>query len=345
MDDGAPTGGSSPAPRATVRAQVLARQGVGGRAVLEDLDSRCTLRRGAVRESELPGKRNCQAGVDLRRSFCRRIRHQIANRGPGGFLRELLRRLRAGSLSPHPGIDPQARMHRPHPFDVQHGVDTTGLIWGERLVPGGAATDWAHYWATGYYGIAPSAFAVLLAELDQPGFAWSRFTFVDAGCGKGRALLLALRYPFRRIAGVELSPELAVVAEANLRRFSAPWRLQVPADVVTGDAATVALPDGPLIVYLYHPFAAPVMRRFLDNLNDSLRRQPREIYLIYVNPELDGLIRALTPLIRLWELRPAMTEEDREADLFEAGEEHALCYHFCPAGAGLSRGAGRPGDG
>ena len=50
------------------------------------------------------------------------------------------------------------------------------------------------------------------------------FTFLDIGSGKGRALLLAAEYPFRRIVGVELMPELNSMAEENIRRFASQKR-------------------------------------------------------------------------------------------------------------------------
>ena len=45
------------------------------------------------------------------------------------------------------------------------------------------------------------------------------FTFIDIGSGKGRALLLAADYPFRRILGLELLPGLYRVAQQNIRQF------------------------------------------------------------------------------------------------------------------------------
>lgn len=52
------------------------------------------------------------------------------------------------------------------------------------------------------------------ADLD-----FAEFTFVDLGSGKGRALLMASDYPFRRIVGVELLPALHQIAELNLAQY------------------------------------------------------------------------------------------------------------------------------
>ncbi len=61
--------------------------------------------------------------------------------------------------------------------------------------------------------------------------------------------MLALQYPFARIVGWELSPELTRVASENLQRFRAEWRLDVPVEALAGDATRFALPDGPLVIY------------------------------------------------------------------------------------------------
>ena len=180
----------------------------------------------------------------------------------------------------------------PHPFDVQHGVDTTGLIFGETYGPQNRRGQFknAQYWVTGYYGVAPSAFRAALARLD---LAWERFTFVDIGCGKGRAMLLGLQHPFREIVGVELAPELAAAAERNLAHFKAPWRqTHVESRVITGDATSFDLPGGPLLLFLYHPFAGPVMKRFLAHVKSAVAAVPREVILLYANPELASEIQA-----------------------------------------------------
>ena len=211
-----------------------------------------------------------------------------------------------------------------HGFDRQFGVETSGMIWGDALKAAAGDGEDAAYWATGYYGVAPS---VLWGGLDALGLAWKRFTFVDVGCGKGRAMMLATRYPFREVRGVELSPELAGLAEENLARFAAEWReREVPVTVVVGDATTFALPAGPLVLWLFHPFAAPVMRRFLANVERALEREPREIWMMYSNPELHPMIAAQPWLEVVWDRCLGMSEEDRAADRFGSEWERTVAY-------------------
>ena len=262
------------------------------------------------------------AGVSARRSHLRRARHWIANRGWRGFFGELFwrakLRLKGESIPGRPGPD-----NGPHPFDLAYNVDTTGLVWGEGL-NGVDEKQEAAYWATGYYGVSPSAFDDALKSLP---IDWPSFTFVDIGCGKGRALLLALRYRWGGLLGVELSPELAEVAARNLKSFAATWRQEgVNARIVAGDATTIDLPSGPLVLYLYHPFAAPVMARFLKHVQQALEVEPRPLYLLYTNPELGSMLDRTPWLEKLWDRHFAMTNEDVTADRFGSHYERIAAY-------------------
>jgi SAM-dependent methyltransferase len=262
-----------------------------------------------------------------RSAYLRRARHWIANRGWRGFFEQALWRLEL-KLKGKPMPGRAGPEKGPHPFDREYGVDTTGLIWGEALE---TSSPEASYWATGYYGIAPSAFNT---ALDRLALDWARFTFVDVGCGKGRALLLATRFPFRSLLGIELSPALAAVAQRNLELFRAPWKQpNVDATVIAADATTVALPSGPLLLFLYHPFAAPVMRRFLTHLLTSTGlpgQPPREVYLLYTNPELAALLDATGGLTRLWSQSVVLAPEETAADRFNSTEEHTVAYRLHP---------------
>ena len=210
-----------------------------------------------------------------------------------------------------------------HPFDMEYGTDTSGLISGEELVSG----RWNDLWNTAYYGISPSGFDQMLQPLD---LEWERFTFVDMGSGKGRALLLASRFPFKRIVGVEIAPELSKRAEANIERFSAPWQRCREIEVRTGDAAEFAYPAGPLVLFLYQPFLAPVLKRCMKNFACSLAAEPREVYVVYVNPVFERLMERVPGLARLWERSFAYSDEDLKADRVGAKGDRVVVYRYLP---------------
>ena len=211
-----------------------------------------------------------------------------------------------------------------HPFDERFGVETSGLIYD---LPSGHHND-VHN--NGYFGVAPSVFhGVLLALRGAFTLDFERFTFVDIGSGKGRALLLASDYPFREVAGIEISPELDRIARANIARYASLARNGIerpPITALLGDAAEFQWPAGPLIVYMWNAFTHPVLEKLFHNLENSLLRAPRDIYLIYMHPELESTLLAFPWLELVWREEFLMTEEDYEAWAFPTRAELCALY-------------------
>jgi SAM-dependent methyltransferase len=108
-----------------------------------------------------------------------------------------------------------------------------------------------------------------------------RFDFIDFGSGKGRVLLVASHYPFRRAIGVEFSPELHEIAQENIRRYQSPARRCQAVYSVCADAATFALPEHACVLYFNNPFAGPIFARVLRNLQLARARARRKVYVLY----------------------------------------------------------------
>jgi hypothetical protein len=68
--------------------------------------------------------------------------------------------------------------------------------------------------------------------------------FLDVGAGMGRVVVqAAMSYRFRRVSGVELSPQLHAIAESNFAR-SAPRLRILDVSLVCADAAEFLIPGG-----------------------------------------------------------------------------------------------------
>lgn len=120
---------------------------------------------------------------------------------------------------------------------------------------------------------------------DLTGISPERYTFIDLGCGKGAALLLALDHGFGRVIGVELNDRLVPVAEENLaayarRRGTDPDR----GTVVEGDVVGFRFPPEPLVVFLFNPFGADTLTAVLANLEASVADRPRDVVVAYASP-------------------------------------------------------------
>jgi SAM-dependent methyltransferase len=205
-----------------------------------------------------------------------------------------------------------------HPFDEQFGVETSGLIFAEDL-RSGTKRD---LYNTGYFGIAPSAFRQILDRLQ---LNFEEFTFIDLGSGKGRALLIASGYPFRSIIGVELSTKLHEISLSNLATFRGEKRC-LDVRSIQGDATEFNFPAGPLVVYLWNSFDGPVFTAVLANLEATLAREPREIFILYIEPTLDSVLEASTSWRKLWRAEFKMSDEDYAASAFPPRAEICSAY-------------------
>jgi SAM-dependent methyltransferase len=214
-----------------------------------------------------------------------------------------------------------------HPFDEQFGVETSSLISAEDLASGKTED----LYNAGYFGVAPSVFRQILMRLDLD---FNKYTFVDLGSGKGRALLVASEYPFQAIIGVELSPELQAIAVANIARYRVPGQQCQNLRSIEGDATEFKFPDGSLVVYLWNPFEAPVFTRVLANLEATLARQPRETYIVYIQPDLEALLEASRSWRKLWRDEFQLSNEDYAAHAFPTRAETCSVYRSVLPGAG-----------
>jgi hypothetical protein len=207
-----------------------------------------------------------------------------------------------------------------HPFDAEFGTDTGGLIAAEELLDSHRCKSIHN---TGFYATAPSMFEQAFALLP---IDFERFTFIDLGAGKGRILLLASNFPFRRVLGVELIPELQAIATRNIARYRPAARQCEDVQCILSDVCDFVFPAGPLVIFMWHPFVGPIFERVMENLDQSLRRDPREIYLVYLRPDLEYVVQRIPRLRKLWQSRFTMTERDFDAYIFPDQSEVCVAY-------------------
>jgi SAM-dependent methyltransferase len=108
---------------------------------------------------------------------------------------------------------------------------------------------------------------------------------VDFGCGKGAVLAKFARYPFSDIYGIDLSPVLIRICEANLRKLGLD-RIHVRCI----DASRFMEMEQITHFYFANPFVGKTFQTVVRNIIDSYDRNPREICLIYYHPVCHELI-------------------------------------------------------
>jgi hypothetical protein len=183
-------------------------------------------------------------------------------------------------------------------YDWDYRVNTTsGAVgWRDRLLG---------MFHSAYQPTEPAAFHEMIGAVQQvldsgrEVLGFRDFTFIDLGSGKGRTLLMASDYPFRRIVGVELLPSLHKIALENLRQYKSESQKCFALESICADATDFPLPQDPLVIFLFNPFPESGMRKVVANLEQSLRKHPRPVYLLYHNPLLEHTLSERGPLKKI----------------------------------------------
>jgi hypothetical protein len=216
-------------------------------------------------------------------------REQARAKGAAGagflLVRELWRFVRAST--------PAQRRQRygDMEYDWEQHVDTTSgaVDWRVRLLG---------IFHSPYQPTDPALFREMMAALP---IDFREFTFIDIGSGKGRTLLLASEYAFRKIVGVEVITELHRAAEENVARYrmrpdpaipplaglSHPG---LPIETLCMDAREFVFPETPLLVYLFNPLPKAGLRQVVCHLEESWKRVPRPVWIVYHNPLLEPML-------------------------------------------------------
>jgi SAM-dependent methyltransferase len=199
-----------------------------------------------------------------------------------------------------------------HPFDLEFGTRTSGLIAGRHLKSGHRNDRYS----TAYFAVAPSVMQGLVVRWrrSRPIAPIDEFTFVDLGAGMGRAILLASEYRFRSVVGVELNPTLARIARKNAALWRAAGKALAPMRVVCRDAVEFAFPAGPCVAFLFNPFNAQVMRRLLDSLAKSFAGRPGQLDILYANSEQEKVLERQAGFARLFKGQVSRSRADAIAD-------------------------------
>lgn len=159
-------------------------------------------------------------------------------------------------------------------FDRRCRTETEQPVYPEQLsLPAESAADALFYAATPVRDFR----RVVRAS----GVVPQEFTFLDLGCGKGRALMLAQEFGFARVIGVEADRRLYEIAARNLSR----WREQQPAapatELVHQDARHVQLPGGNLFIYLFNPFHGALLDEVVARIARAARDPSRKLIIAY----------------------------------------------------------------
>jgi SAM-dependent methyltransferase len=113
-------------------------------------------------------------------------------------------------------------------------------------------------------------------------------TFLDIGCGKGRAISVAAYYGFEKIIGVDFSKELCDDAINNTDFLKQKFSLAT-FTIINEDAFDFEIPDDVTTIFLFNPFDKVITYAVLENIMDSYKKNARTIRVLYANPQYKSI--------------------------------------------------------
>ncbi len=170
-------------------------------------------------------------------------------------------------------------------YDIKHKTDTTNIIMLDRLEVVSEHKGEGVEYCPSNKDILKIVFEYLKLNYDVKNMG-----FLDFGCGKGRVLLSAQKAGFKKIVGVDFSPELCAIAKKNTEKL----KLQ-NIEVVSHCATTYQIPQDIDVIYLYNPFNGSVMSKVVENI----KSRDKKSIVVYVNPTCRDMFRDFNPLFEI----------------------------------------------
>ena len=180
-------------------------------------------------------------------------------------------------------------------FDLKYGIETSAHVHLENLDFNDEQKEQS-YWYEGTYVVQ---LRKLFNHLQIP----KEKIFIDIGSGKGRVLLIAAEYGFKKINGLELSSKLCEIAKKNVSIFMRKKSFSSDIEIINDNALHYNFTDKEDIIFLYSPFGEQILEQLIVNLKNSLKQSKRSIKIIYVNPIHGNVIKNNITVFKTTSLR------------------------------------------
>lgn len=181
-------------------------------------------------------------------------------------------------------------------FDLRYRTETHRFVeLNDLAVPSGNKSH-----ANGYMGTRIVPLRRVLQRL-KPMLPRER-VLLDLGCGKGRVLMVASEFGFRRAKGVDFVGDFCRVARRNCATFKRLVDSDTEFQVIEADVADYPIQREENVFFLYNPFDEVVLKRVLGNIAKSLEEAPRDVLLIYGNPKLSHIVEGQGKFSKLTDL-------------------------------------------
>jgi len=167
-------------------------------------------------------------------------------------------------------------------FDKMYHVKTSGIIPLSQLKIDSKFVSKYHQ----YEAVKVRHFKTLMKQLKFP----DESVFVDIGSGMGRVILLASLFSFQRIVGIEISSELCDIAKKNWANYQNKTHNNTQVEIYNLDVLEYSFKDDENIFFLFNPFKKVIIESFLKKIEASLKKKPRQAWILYHKPDYSSPI-------------------------------------------------------
>lgn len=158
--------------------------------------------------------------------------------------------------------------------EKKFGIDTTGNNDLSSLKNNSEEFRHSTIYMPASYGLLEQVFAEITPHTYKH--------FLDIGCGKGRVICTAAYKGFKKITGIEISKPLYQSAIENANKTMQ----HIPAssiNVLLANAINYQIENDTDCIFMFNPFNEIILEKVLENIDESLIKNPRNITLIYFN--------------------------------------------------------------
>ncbi|MCF8258686.1 MAG: class I SAM-dependent methyltransferase [Flavobacteriales bacterium] len=139
----------------------------------------------------------------------------------------------------------------------------------------------------------PSSWVLFKQAMAALPFSVKGKVMLDVGSGKGRAMVLAAEAGFAKVIGIEYASGLVDVAHVNIERVR-PRFPDTVFELHDGDAIAFALPKDVDVAYLFNPFDAEALGRWMTTMMPQICRP---LHIIYMHPVFAHVLDSFSPAL------------------------------------------------
>jgi 16S rRNA G966 N2-methylase RsmD len=168
-------------------------------------------------------------------------------------------------------------------FDYVYKVDTNGYIELDDLQTITDTKDATKYQGSNYFILSKFFKKYKNSILNS--------TVVDFGSGKGRILIMAMKYNAKKCIGIEFAKELIDISKINLSKYKNNNNITTKDELILDSALNYKFSGDEDILFFYNPFNETILNPILNNILNS-QNDPMVVYINPVHPPVSGYMSA-----------------------------------------------------